>query len=241
MTQVVMRQAGGLRSGLMFYADGNTRDGMVDMISGSPGLIVGAGGSMVVRPESRGWGYVNDPYVWGLLMFNSPALERLGNAEAISMWYWGTTDENYIPRRFIALGKKGGGNVFAVKNESEAEFWVDLNANGASDVRGTDGDKVLTGLHQYGITWKQGGVTCFYRDGILVYTNTTPNLYALDRADGVVTLGNVMDDLTAYMSGMVCGAAIWGRELSQDDFALLANDPLALRRMCWRKKMLMGG
>lgn len=236
MTQVVMRQAGGLRSGLMFYADGNTRDGMVDMISGSPGLVMGSGDT-VMDSLTRGWKFENDDDAG--IYFDSPALAHFDASKGLSMWFGGSVDDTYY---------WGGVQVSAAPGQYPARFGVfengflkfEMRQGGIPSARFIGHELEVNANQQLLVTWKQGGDTRFYKNGNLLGVDSTANTGAIDPVYGAISLGN-QNSLERIGGGpmtMTWGGAIWNRELDAEEVGLLARDPLALRRLCWRKKVI---
>lgn len=223
--QTVIRQAGGLRSGLMFYADGNTRDGMVDMISGSPGLIVGDGGSMVVRPESRGWAYAQ-AYGDSGLFFDTPVLRHLQKPDAVSMWLWG----DFVVYENMPMVQAAG--ILLSLAEGDAQF-----AHGIESAWATG---FTNGIAQALVTWKKNENAKFYKDGVFISEDWGGTTELGDMGETVVMCNNLMNRSSIAGGGTYFGAAIWNRQLDAEEVGLLARDPLALRRLCWRKKLKIG-
>lgn len=233
----ITKKQGGLRSGLMFYADGNTRDGMVDMISGSPGLIVGTGGSMVVEPSTRGWAFQQAVDSDARLVFNTPVLANLQSATELSLWWRGTCNDPYAHYILMGVAKAGEDGYLAVLDSGgDAELFLHLFQNGSFAVVGGSPIELLLDLQQqYLVTWKKDGETRFYREGQLFGVGGSNSLM-LGTAGQYVTLGN-LNAGSWGINGRTDGAAVWNRELRADEAMHLANDPLALRRACWRKKI----
>jgi len=231
MGKKFLRKQGGLRSGLMFYADGNTRDGMVDVVSGAPGLIVGTGGSMVVRPESRGWAYAQANQHASGLLFDVPAMRRLMSREAMTIWAWGMTNLNGgVPA--VVMGPGVQTVLFMANDDGTVNF-----AYGAGNPGGNCG---LDGtLKQFGMTWKKDGDTRFYGSGVLTDVVAGGNAILLPEVGEWLVIGNYTQTADNNSeANLWLGLAIWNRELRADEMLHLGNDPLALRRACWGKKVI---
>lgn len=228
---------GGLRSGLMFYADGNTRDGMVDMVSGAPGLIVGAGGSMVVDAQTRAWAFAQGDFADAGLYFDTPVLPHFGPFEALSIWisgragdtvYWGGVQiSNGIGQYPAGFGVLGEELLTLVMRQNGAQV-----ARNISHMFEPNADQQLL------VTWKKGGDTRFYKNGVLLGVDATPNTAVIDEVSGAVGIGQ-RNSLEPWEipNALTRGAAVWNRELRPDEVLRLANDPLVLRRLCWRKRI----